>query len=125
MVLKNFPENRGVAGIVHLEVDCIADVIKKGLETGIAVAFRGLLGALGKPGQKCQDFILGEGINLPVTKFVLEPSEKEFIILQRIFFSNLPCGTLDTIGWLGLLSCCTSLNGFILWAGVIGQPSTT
>ena len=113
MILKNFPENRGVAGIVHLEVDCIADVIKKGLETGIAVAFRGLLGALGKPGQKCQDFILGEGINLPVTKFVFEASEKELIILQRIFFSNLPCGTLDTIGWLGLLSFFTSLVEYI------------
>ena len=34
-----------------------------------------------------------------------------FIFFNRIFFSNCPCDTLDTNGWLLILSCCTSLFG--------------
>ena len=47
-----FSQNGRVAGILDLKVDGISDVIEEGLEAGVAVSFRGLLGALGEPSQK-------------------------------------------------------------------------
>jgi hypothetical protein len=67
---KYFSQNGSIAGILDLKIDGVADVIEKGLETGIAVSFGGLFGSFGEPGQKGQDFIRGDGFHFPVTKFV-------------------------------------------------------
>jgi hypothetical protein len=37
---------------LEIKIDGISDVIEKGFEAGIAIAFSGLLGPLGEPGQK-------------------------------------------------------------------------
>jgi hypothetical protein len=37
---------------LDLKIDGVADVIEKGFETGVAVAFGGLFGSLGESGQK-------------------------------------------------------------------------
>ena len=57
---KYFPQNGRVAGILDLKINSVADVIEKGLETGIAISFGGLFGSFGEPGQKGQDFIWGD-----------------------------------------------------------------
>ena len=93
-----FSQNGGIAGVFDLKVDSVANVIKKGFETGVAVSFCGLLGSLGESGQERQDFIRGDGFQFPITKFIGEPGEKKVIVFQRIFFSNWPCDTLDKNG---------------------------
>jgi hypothetical protein len=67
---KYFSQNRRVAGILDIKVDCVADVIEKGFETGVAVSFGGLFGSLGDSCQKGQDFIRGDGFQFSITKFV-------------------------------------------------------
>jgi hypothetical protein len=62
---KYFFQNRRVARILDLKIDGVANVIEKGLEAGIAVAFGGLFGAFCKLGQKGQDLIGDDGFNLP------------------------------------------------------------
>jgi hypothetical protein len=37
---------------LKLKIDGISDIIEKGLEAGIAIAFSGLFGSFGEPGQK-------------------------------------------------------------------------
>ena len=46
---------------IFLKINSVANVIEKGLETGIAVSFGGLFVSFGEPGQKGQDFIWGGG----------------------------------------------------------------
>jgi len=67
---KYFSQNRRVAGILDLKIDAVADVIEKGFETGVAVAFCGLLVSFSEPGQKGQDFIWCDGYQFSVAKFV-------------------------------------------------------
>ena len=88
LVLEDFFQNWCVARVLDLKINGVADVIEKGFKTGVAVTFGGLFGAFGESGQKGEDLILGDRLDIPVTKLVPEASEKEFIILQRIFFSN-------------------------------------
>jgi hypothetical protein len=42
---------------LDLVIDDVSNVIEKGLEAGIAVAFGGLFGSVGKSGQKAQNLI--------------------------------------------------------------------
>jgi len=67
---KYFSQNRRVTGVLDLKIDGVADVIEKGFETGVAVAFGGLSVSFSEPGQKGQDFIWGDGFQFSVTKFV-------------------------------------------------------
>jgi hypothetical protein len=65
-----FSQNGGVAGILDLKINSVANVIEIGLETGIAVSFGGLFVSFSKSGQKGQNFIRSDGFQFPVTKFI-------------------------------------------------------
>jgi hypothetical protein len=67
---KYFSQNGSVAGILDLKINSVADVIEKGLETGIAVSFGGLIVAFGEPGQKGKNLIWGDGFQFSLSKFV-------------------------------------------------------
>ena len=54
---KYLSQNGRVAGISDLVIDGISNVIEKGFEAGVTVAFCGLFGPLGKTGQKAQNII--------------------------------------------------------------------
>jgi hypothetical protein len=73
---------------LDLKINSVADVIEKGLETGIAVSFGGLFGSFSKAGQKRKNFIRNDGFQFSATKFLGKPVEKKLIIFERIFFSN-------------------------------------
>jgi len=55
---------------LDLKIDGISNVIEKGFQARIAVAFGGLFGAFGEPGQKRQNLIRDYRLQFPVTKFV-------------------------------------------------------
>jgi len=65
-----FPQNGCVTRVLDLKINGISDVIEKGFEARVTIAFSGLLGSFSEPGQKGQDFIRGDGFQFPVTKFV-------------------------------------------------------
>jgi len=67
---KYFSQNRGVTGILDLKIDSVANVIEKGFETGVSVSFGGLFVSFSKVGQKRKNFIWGDRIQFPVTKFI-------------------------------------------------------
>ncbi len=46
-IIEYFYQNRRVTRILDLKIDSISDVIEKGFETGVAVAFGGFFGSLG------------------------------------------------------------------------------
>ncbi len=60
-IFEYFPKNRRITGIVNLIVDGISDVIEKGFEAGIAIAFGGLFGSFGELGEKGKNLIRGYG----------------------------------------------------------------
>jgi len=64
-----FSKNGSVAEILDLKIDCVEDIIEKGLETGIAVSFGGLFCTFCESGQKRQDLIRGDGLQVSITKF--------------------------------------------------------
>ena len=84
MLWTSFPEylfqDRRVTGIFDLKIDGVAYVIEEGFEAGVTVAFGGLFGSFSESGQKGQNLILGDGIQISVTKFVVKAGKKEFII---------------------------------------------
>jgi len=55
---------------LDFKIDGIANVIEKGFEARIAVVFGGLFGTFGEPGQKRQDLIRSDGLQVLVAKFV-------------------------------------------------------
>jgi hypothetical protein len=65
-----FSKNWGIAGVLDLKIDCVLNVIEKGFETGVTVAFGGLFGSFGESGQKGEDFIRGDGFQFSATKFI-------------------------------------------------------
>jgi len=84
LLWTSFPEylfqDRRVTGIFDLKIDGVAYVIEEGFEAGVTVAFGGLFGSFSESGQKGQNLILGDGIQISVTKFVVKAGKKEFII---------------------------------------------
>jgi hypothetical protein len=56
-----FSENRGVAGILNLKIDSVANVIKKSFEVRVMIALSGLIVAFGESGQKGKNLIRGDG----------------------------------------------------------------
>ena len=83
-----FSQDRGIAGIFNLKVDCVANVIEKCFEAGVSIALGGLIIAFGEPGQKRKNLIRGDGFQISFTKFVVEAGKQKFIVSYCIFFSN-------------------------------------
>ena len=48
--IEYFYQNRRVTRILDLKIESISNVIEKSFETGVAIAFGGFFGCLGKPG---------------------------------------------------------------------------
>ena len=46
-IIEYFYQNRCVIRILEFKIDSISDLIEKGFETGVAVAFGGFFGSLG------------------------------------------------------------------------------
>jgi hypothetical protein len=55
---------------LDLKIDGVANVIEKGFEAGVTIAFCGLFVSFSKAGQKRKNFIWGDRFQFPVTKFI-------------------------------------------------------
>jgi len=86
--LEYFSQNGCVAGILDFKIDGISDVIEKGFEARVTIAFSGLFVSFSEPGQKRQNLIRGDGFQFSFTKFVVEAGKQKIIVFYRIFFSN-------------------------------------
>jgi hypothetical protein len=67
---KYFSQNGRVTRVLNLKINGVANVIEKCFETGVAVSFGGLFGSSGESGQKGQNFIRSDGLQISLTKFV-------------------------------------------------------
>jgi hypothetical protein len=84
----NLSQNGSVTRILEVGIDRVFEVIEKGFEAGIPIAFCGWFVSIGDFSQKGKNFIRGDGIHFPVNEFGLEMGKNELIIFHRVFFWN-------------------------------------
>ncbi|MGD8659105.1 MAG: hypothetical protein PVH37_04190 [Desulfobacterales bacterium] len=62
-VFEYFSQNGCVTRVLEVGINRIFNVIEKGFEAGITVAFGGLFGSVSELGQKGKDLIRSDGIS--------------------------------------------------------------
>jgi hypothetical protein len=55
---------------LDLKINSVANVVEKGFETRVTIAFSGFFVSFIEPGQKRQNLIRGDGLQFPIAKFI-------------------------------------------------------
>ena len=88
------------------------DEVEEGLEVGITAMFGLLFSAFCDFAQERQDFVGCDGGKIPVfPEVITELGERNAVGLNRIFFPNSSCGTLDRLELPVRVSCRVSFCG--------------
>ena len=90
----DFPQHRGIAGVLNGRIKIGLDEIEEGLEVGVTSVLGLLLAALGDSIEEGENLFGCDGRKIVVCAEVLTKlGEGGTVGLDRIFFQNSSCGT--------------------------------
>lgn len=101
----DFPQHRSIARIWNGRIEIGLDEIEEDIEVGVTTVLGLLLSALRDHVQKGEDLLGCDGGKIAVTaKVVAKFGQRSAVGLNRIFFLNSSCGTLDKLELPGRVS---------------------
>ena len=86
----------GIAGILELSVQIVADEVKEGLEIGVAGVLGELSTGIVEAGEKGEYLFRGYGIKFSFKKMIPEFDQERSVGPDRIFFGSSSCGNPGT-----------------------------